>query len=158
MTVAEILMMKFLSKHWGKIFLLLVVFYILAPIDQVEECLGLTSGRMTAALRIGRLAPFPKDRKNFQIGFHEGIFHALYMGSFSDRPEVIAKWLKDSPGVQEGDSETLYGGSTRYILQTAGWPGYVDVSPDRTGVSFMIGQTLDPMPKPHRIAPSIDAK
>jgi len=149
--------LKFLGRHWGKIILLLLAFYIFGPIDEIEESLGLTSSRMAMTLKWARLAPFPKDIKDYTIRRSQGIFHLSYTGSFSAQPEIINDWLKQSPGVREGLAEP--GTNTTYDLQTLfeGLQGEIVVSPDHTHVSFSVGKYMDSKPRPHRIAPSTNS-
>ncbi len=148
---------KFLVKHWGKIVLLLLAFYLFGPIDQIEETLGITSSRMHAATVYGRLAPFPKDTKNFTVTSRQGMFSLLYSGSFSAKPEIIADWLKQSPGVREGLMKILPDHSTQYTLEAKGsFEGKIIVSSDHTHVSFDVVSAMDT--SPHKTAPSTNSE
>jgi hypothetical protein len=142
---------QFLRKHWGKLLLALLALYFLGFVDDAEQALGLTSQRMARVQRIGRLAPFPKERCNFRLWFSAGLFHSAWMGSFSASAENVTEWLKESPGVQEGDKTHANFSSTRYVLRTNSFPGYIDVSSDGSQVSFIIGRTLDPLPEPRGV-------
>ena len=145
--------LKFLRRHWGKLLVLLILLYFFLPIDDIEESLGITSGRMTFILQDGRLAPFPKNLTDLKLGHSVGLFHCIWTGSFSATAEVVSEWLKNSPGVQEGDT-TQGPIGPRYVLQTKSLPGYIDVTDEGRHVSLLIGLTRDPMPTPHHTPPS----
>jgi hypothetical protein len=115
--------------------LLLVVggVYLLLP--------GFQRGNMIeCTMKWGRLAPFPKIAKNFTIETEGSAFTRTFIGSFSDTPETIQKWLKDSAGIQEGSQEIHLGKTHRYILKTGEGAAYgeVRVSTDGTTVDFKV--------------------
>jgi hypothetical protein len=113
--------LQFLRRHWGKLLLVLFVLWFFGYVDDFEEKLGITSGRMTFILHDGRLAPFPKNLTDLKLGHSVGMFHYTWTISFSARAEVVSEWLKDSPGVQDGDA-TLGPFGPRYVLQTKSLP------------------------------------
>src|SRR5260221_5338364 len=90
-------------------------------------------------LKWGQLAPFPHSN-DFFIHTEGNSFTRTFRGSFSDSPEIILKWLKESPGIADGTFETLPDKSVKYILKTGGGASYgeVFVSPDQSHVSFRV--------------------
>jgi len=135
--------LKFLKMHWGKLAVLLVILYFVLPFDDIEEHLGLTSGRVRFVLNHGRLAPLPRDSTDFKARHNPSWFTDIYFVYFVATPEVISDWLKHSPGVEEGRTEILPNGSTRYYLKTAGSAGHLDVSADGKQVGIEMGSSWD---------------
>ncbi|HEY8900682.1 MAG TPA: hypothetical protein VIM61_09750 [Chthoniobacterales bacterium] len=92
------------------------------------------------SIRWGQLAPFPSSSQNFSIHTEGNSFTRTFRGSFTDSPQIISQWLKDSRGVSEGTSEIQPDKSTKYILRTAEGASYgeVIVSPDQSHVSFRV--------------------
>jgi len=92
------------------------------------------------SLQWGRLAPFPKTARNFTIRTEGSAFTRTFIGSFTDSPEAISKWLRDSRGVSEGKLEMQDDHSAKYILKMGGGASYgeVTVSADGSSVSFKI--------------------
>ena len=66
--------LKFLGRHWGKVILLLLAFYIYGPIDEIGSYIFRTS-LINHTLEWGKLAPFPKSAIDFSIHEHRSWFH-----------------------------------------------------------------------------------
>jgi len=84
----------------------------------------------------GRLAPFPESATKFTIRTEGTMFTRTFIGSFSDSPENIQKWMDASPGILEGQKKD----SDTYLLKMGegAQSGEVILSPDRTRVRFLI--------------------
>jgi hypothetical protein len=134
---------KFLRKHWSKTLIAFVLLYIFLPIDDIEESLGMTSGRMSFITKHGRLAPYPKERTHCLARHSPSWFTDEYFIFFSAKPDIITAWLKQSPGVVEGKAETLSNGSTRYYLKSDAVQGHLDVTSDLTQVGIVMGFSWD---------------
>jgi hypothetical protein len=98
------IVVNFLRRHGGKILLLIVLLYVFGFIDDTEQCLGFTSGRMAEVQRMGRLASFPKERKDFKLWVSSGMIHSLWKDSFSARPEVVDEWLKNPQAFRKANT------------------------------------------------------
>lgn len=88
---------------------------------------------IATTLEWGQLAPFPESARNFEIRTEGSMFTRTFIGSFEDDPETISNWLNDSPGAQQGTSEVLPDGSTKYDLKTGGGALWVRVFVTRDG-------------------------
>lgn len=121
------------------IYLLFILILLIGGIYLVWPTIERNS-MIECTLKWGRLAPFPKTAKNFNITTEGSAFTRTFIGSFSDTPETIQKWLKDSSGVQEGVQELRLGRVYRYTLKTGEGESYgeVRVSADGTAVEFKI--------------------
>ncbi len=106
--------------------------------DRANASRGAHQEMIPIACEWGRLAPFPATAQDFTIYTEGNMFTRTFKGAFSDSPEVIAKWLADSPGVVEGEAEVREDQSTLYILKMGGGASYgeIEVSPDKTRVRF----------------------
>lgn len=87
-------------------------------------------------LEWGRLTPFPKTAKDFEIYTEGNSFTRTFKGSFTDTPEHIKAWLLSSPGVTEGKKSS----DGKYILKTSEGVAYgeVVVSPDSQSLMFEV--------------------
>jgi hypothetical protein len=122
-------------------FLLAGAFYLFGPTNEIDNAFGLhRSSMIECTLKWGQLAPFPRDISNFTIETEGNPFTRTFTGSFSAQPNVIDDWLKQSPGVRDGQKETLPNSSTKYVLKTGAGAGYgeITVSADHTSVSFKV--------------------
>lgn len=93
---------------------------------------------ISLTLEWGQLTPFPKTARDFVIRSEGNSFTRTFAGSFTDSPEAVVEWLKKSPGVIQGEKETMTDGSTTYVLKMGGGANYgtVTVSPDGRSVAF----------------------
>src|SRR5258708_37671678 len=120
---------------------LAAAFYLFGPTNEIDNAFGLERNSMIeCTLKWGQLAPFPKDIRNFTIETEGNPFTRTFTGSFFAQPSVIEEWLKQSPGVRDGQMETLPNASAKYILKTgeAASYGEITVSADHTRVSFRV--------------------
>lgn len=93
-------------------------------------------------LKLGRLAPFPEEIKDFSIIKIEDPFTTGSKGSFSCSPQVIKNWLRNSPGVVEGKQKVQPDGSYLYVLKTIfGGYGVLKITSDYKNVEFNITYT-----------------
>lgn len=117
-----------IATRWFFLLLALGAFYLLGPTNEIDNALGLHRGTMIkCTLEWGRLAPFPKTAQDFDIWTDGTMFTRTFLGSFSDTPAAIDEWLKQSPGVQEGQSEIMSDQSVRYVLKTGEGAAYGEV-------------------------------
>lgn len=88
----------------------------------------------------GRLAEFPESKIEYTIQTEGSSFTRAFRGSFRADPDVIQRWILDSPGIQEGAKEPMSDQSSRYILKMGGGAsfGEVIVSSDQSEVSFYV--------------------
>jgi hypothetical protein len=88
----------------------------------------------------GRLAPFPESKRGFTIKTEGSPFTRSFRGSFFDSRDVIQQWMLNSPGIQEGEMESMPDKSSRYNLKMGGGACYgeVIISPQGDHVSFYI--------------------
>jgi hypothetical protein len=138
--------LRFLSRHWGKLLLVLFAlwFFEIHPIDDTVELLGFNSGRMVDVQQSGRLAPFPLERSHLKVTETSGMFSHVVKIYFVATPEVISRWMKDSPGIQDAKPYETSSRTTAYPL----WgehrgAGIVYISDDKTEVGVNLGQALD---------------
>jgi len=124
------------------LFLLLAgCFYLFGPTNEIDNALGLNRQSMIdCTLKWGQLAPFPQEIRDFHIKVEGNMFTRGFRGSFSAQPEIIQTWLKESPGVRDGQHETQPDGSSHHILKPGEGASYGEliVSPDQTHVSFHV--------------------
>jgi hypothetical protein len=123
------------------LFVLAGAFYLFGPTNEIDNAFGLHRNSMIeCTLRWGQLAPFPKDISNFTIETEGGFVTRTFTGSFSAQPNIVDKWLKQSPGVRDGRTETQPNASTKYVLKTGEGASYgeITVSEDHRSVSFKV--------------------
>lgn len=84
------------------------------------------------SLEWGRLAPFPKDAKDFVIKTEGSAFTRAFRGSFSAPKKSIDAWLKSSPGIQDVEVDDLGNQRTRYIIKAGGDAAHAEVTIDST--------------------------
>jgi len=145
--------MKFLRRHWGKLLILAVVAYIWLPVDNIEEGLGLTSGRMARIEKVCLLAPFPEHLSQLDVRSDSGIFHYVVTIYFRAPPEEIEAWLQSSPSIAGARVEQVpyplpdlkseagegYWPLTQYHVN----PGVVEVSANKNEVGIVLGSYID---------------
>jgi hypothetical protein len=128
----------------GSILLILFLsgaFYLFGPTNEIDNAFGLhRSSMIECTLKWGQLAPFPKGISNFTIKTEGSSFSRTFTGSFSAQPNVIDAWLKQSPGVRDGQTETQPNASTKCVLKTGEGAAYgeITISADHTSVSFKV--------------------
>jgi hypothetical protein len=134
----------FFRKHWGK-FVLLLLFLLFLQIfeyiDEAEEALGFNSGRMNAVRNVANLAPFPTSRSRLAVKHQLGMFSDILTIYFVAKPDVISRWLQDSPGAQEAKITEGPFGSARYSLGPG--KGFLYVSKDQSEVGINFGYARD---------------
>jgi len=140
-TVDSVIALKILRRHWGKLLLVLFVLWFFGFIDEMVESLGFTSARMASIQKAGRLAPFPRERSNQKVTHSSGMFHDDYTIYFKTEPDVVSRWMNDSPGITEAKPEAKTDGSTCYGLGPG--RGFVYISSDRREVGIVFGMTID---------------
>ena len=122
------------------IFIFCCIALFLAPSNEHDNSNPAKKAEMVdLSLRWGQLAPIPSSTKDFSIHTEGNSFSRTFRGSFSDSPQVISQWLKDSPGVSGAESEIQPDKSIKYILKVkeASYGELIE-SADHSHISFRV--------------------
>ena len=95
------------------------------------------------ALEWARLAPFPKEAKDFRIHTEGNSFSRTFKGDFVASREVLELWIKQSPGFQDAAVTTTAEGALRYIIAPGGGANSASVTINlKTGrVTFSVSSS-----------------
>ena len=74
-----------------------------------------------------RLAPFPKETKNFTIYTEGSPMTRTFKGSFSSSNDVLERWIKESPGLMDAKIEKISKNKKKYIILPGGGAAYAEV-------------------------------
>jgi hypothetical protein len=78
-------------------------------------------------LKWARLAPFPRETKDFKIYTEGNSLTRTFKGSFTASKESIKKWTMQSPGIQDAKVEVISKDNKRYIIKPGEKAGYAEV-------------------------------
>lgn len=75
---------------------------------------------VACTLEWGRLAPFPEGARDFAIRAEGSMFTRAFRASFSADPDVIEKWLDDSPGTRDVTPVAVPPSTRKYTIAPGG--------------------------------------
>lgn len=122
------MIVSYLRQHWGKLLILLVFLGVNLCVDlpvqktaeDVAESLGLPGGKTAYVMNHGRLAPIPKERKDYRLWHTLTEFYDYYTLEFSAPSADVAAWMKQSPGIAEAEYVQEAGRDPCYRLKHGG--------------------------------------
>ena len=92
---------------------LLVVFFVAYRYAHQRSMVACT-------LEWGRLAPFPEGARDFAIRAEGSMFTRAFRASFAADPDVIERWLADSPGTRDATPVRVRPNTRKYTITPGG--------------------------------------